>query len=117
MGKPSAAADDGEHVAFHSARKGPEYMLLMRTSLAALRGHLPPLLELYKQSMQRGNHQVLWLKVVHIPTSQDARGGRPTKLSRRLGRCPAGLGNTLPLKGAGFFPEVPASFRGPGGAI
>lgn len=46
MGKFSAARDDEEHVAFHSARKGPESMLLMRTSLAAPRGHLPPLLKL-----------------------------------------------------------------------
>lgn len=36
MGKPSVTGDDGEHMAFHSARKGLEYTLLMRTSLAAL---------------------------------------------------------------------------------
>ena len=36
VGKPSVTGDDGEHMAFHSARKGLEYTLLMRTSLAAL---------------------------------------------------------------------------------
>lgn len=37
VGKPSVTGDDGEHMAFHSARKGLKYTLLMRTSLAALR--------------------------------------------------------------------------------
>ena len=36
VGKPSVTGNDGEHMAFHSARKGLEYTLLMRTSLAAL---------------------------------------------------------------------------------
>ena len=37
VGKPSVTGDDGEHMAFHSARKGLKYTLLMRTSLAARR--------------------------------------------------------------------------------
>lgn len=48
MGKPSVAGYVGEHVAFHLARKGSAYLLLIRTSPAAVRGHLPPLLELCK---------------------------------------------------------------------
>ena len=55
MAKPSAAWGDGEHVAFHSARKGLGHMLLMRTSLVSLRGHLPPVLQLRKRSVQRGH--------------------------------------------------------------
>lgn len=85
MGKPSAVQDDGEHVAFHSARKGLGHMLLMRTSLATLRGHLPPVVQPRKRSVQRGTIQALWRGMVHIPVRQGAGAAGPIKLSGRLG--------------------------------
>lgn len=77
MGKPSVAGYVGEHVAFYLARKGSAYLLLIRNSPAAVRGHLPPLRASKIVRVKGQTVQALWRRTIHIPMKRDAEAVVP----------------------------------------
>lgn len=111
-------------MAFRSAWKGPAYILLIRTSLAALRGHLPPLLEFHKWSEQKENQPGTSEKDGSCRNEARCWSGCPFKLRGRLGPREAGWPSRhwkghLPAlemppitKGAQSLPEAPSFCTG-----